>query len=175
MAAEQSISRDRVWYAGPLALLLVAMTILLAAAPWPLMFATLAPAAVAHAAIYDWSLRRPDLFPAIFAFLLGFLLDVVSGDIFGLGALTCVLAHYGAAAQRRFLARRGLAHAWVGLAATALLIAPVAWVVASAYVGQAQPLGAVVALTLLTAALYPAAVYAFRTVRAVAGLGERAP
>ena len=162
------------WYAAPIAVTSVVLLIVLASAPWPVMFVALLPAAAAHAAIYDWSARRPDAYPAVMAFLTGFLLDIVSSGVFGLGALTCVCAHYGGAAQRRFLSGRGFAPAWLGLALTAVMIAPVAWVAASIYVGQFQPVGALFALTLLTAAIYPAVALALGGLRRVLFLDARA-
>ena len=58
---------------------------LLAAAPWPIVIVGLAPPAIAHAAIFDLALRRPEAMPIIGAFMIGILLDVVAGPIFGLG------------------------------------------------------------------------------------------
>lgn len=175
MAAEQSIRRDRAALKLAAGLGLVAGAVLLAAAPWPVGIATLAPPAVAYAAVFDWSLRRPDAFPAPAAFAVGLLLDVLSGPAFGLGALACVLAHFAAAGQRRFLAPRGLGHAWLAFALTALALAPIAWIVATLVAFQLQPVGPILAQTVLTAAVYPPIALGFAAVRAAIGLGGRSP
>jgi len=152
---------------------ITAFAVLLAGAPWPFALATLAPAAVAHAAVFDWGLRREDSFPAMGAFAIGLLLDVVSGPIFGLGALTCVIAHYAAATQRRFLGPRGLGHAWIGFALTAFILAPIAWTIASLAMFQTQPIGPTLAQATLTAALYPPLALIFAGIRSAIGLGGR--
>lgn len=173
MAGERALGRDRPWLKLLAGLGLIALAVMLAAAPWPFALATLAPPAIAHAAVYDWSLRRPDAFPAMAAFGIGLLLDVLSGPVFGLGALTCVAVHYSGAAQRRFLGPRGIGHAWIGLGLTALAVAPLAWIVASAYVVQTQPIGPTLAQAALTAAVYPPLAMAFQAVRLAIGLGGR--
>lgn len=173
MARERVARQEHAWLKLPVGLLATTAVVLFAAAPWPFALATLAPAAAAHAAVFDWGLRRPDAFPASAAFALGLLLDVVSGAVFGLGAMTCVMAHYAAAAQRRFLGPRGLGHAWLGLALAAFVLAPIAWAAASAYVVKFQPVGPVAAQAALTAALYPPLAVAFAAVRTAAGMGGR--
>ena len=175
MAADRAMRADWAWVKLPLAFVATATAVLLAGAPWPTDMATLAPAAVAYAAVFDWALRRPDAFPAGAAFALGILLDVVSGSVFGLGAMTCVLVHYAAAAQRRFLGPRGLGHAWLGMAFVAFAVMLLAWAAASAYVARLQPAGPALAQAALTAALYPPLAIAFAGLRASVGLGRRDP
>lgn len=173
MAADRAHGREWRWLKRAAGVAIVMLAVTAAAAPWPFSLATLAPPAVAHAAVFDWSLRRPDALPAMGAFAVGLLLDVVSGPVFGLGALTCIVAHYSGAAQRRFLGPRGIGHAWIGLALTALAIAPLAWIAASAYVVQAQPIGPTLAQAALTAAIFPPLALAFAGLRAAIGLGGR--
>lgn len=173
MAGDRVMRDDLGWLKIAAGVVSTAAVLLFAAAPWPFALATLAPAAVAHAAVYDWSLRRPDALPAVAAFALGLLLDVVSGPVFGLGAVTCVLAHYVAAAQRRFLGPRGVGHAWIGLGLTALALAPIGWTIASAYVLKFQPVGPAFAQAALTVAIYPAVAFLFGGVRAALGIGGR--
>ena len=171
MPAESALSEGRPWLKFMAGLSLTTLAVLLAAAPWPFSLATLAPPAVAHAVVFDWSLRRPDAFPAFAAFALGLLLDVVSGPVFGLGALTCVTAHFCAATQRRFLAPRGIGHAWIGLGLTALAIACISWLIASAYGISTQPFSPTLAQAALTIALFPPLAFLFRAVRNAIGLG----
>ena len=175
MAAERVAPRSGAWLKLAPGLGLTALAVLLAAAPWPFALAALAPPAVAHAAVYDWSLRRADALPAAGAFAIGILLDVLSGPVFGLGALTCVVTHFAAAAQRRFLAPRGIGHAWIGLALTAIAIALIGWTIASAYVVTAQPFGPTLAQAALTAAIYPPLAVVFAGARTAVGLGDSSP
>lgn len=173
MADRRRASRAKPWLRLAVGVGLTAFAVLLAAAPWPFSLSALAPAATAHAAVFDWSLRRPSALPGVGAFAIGLLLDVISGPIFGLGALTCVLAHFSAAAQRRFLAPRGVGHAWLGLALTAVAIAAFGWIAASAYMVAIQPVGPTLAQAALTIALYPPIAIAFGLVRAGFDLGAR--
>ncbi len=163
----------RPWFAFAVGVGVTAVLTLLAAAPWPTAIIGLAPPAIAHAAIFDLALRRPEAMPVFGAFIIGILLDVVAGPIFGLGAITALGAHFAATTQRRFLAPRGLAHAWIGLAATALALAAGSWLVASLYFIHVQPLGPSLAQAALTAALYPPVAILLRTVRTAARLRNR--
>ena len=80
---------------------------------------------------------------------------------------------FAATTQRRFLAPRGLAHAWIGLVATALALGAGSWLVASLYYIHVQPLGPSLAQVALTAALYPPVAILLRIVRSAAGLRNR--
>ena len=173
MPAEAALSQGRPWLKLLAGFSTAALAVLLAAAPWPFSLAALAPPAIAHVVVFDWSLRRPDAFPAFAAFLIGLLLDVVSGPVFGLGALTCVAAHYCAATQRRFLAPRGIGHAWIGLGLTTLAIACIGWLIASAYGVAVQPFGPTLAQAALTVALYPPVAILLHGIRGMMGLGDR--
>lgn len=173
MADSRIMAQDRGWLKLALGIWIVALTMLAAAAPWPFALAVLLPPAVAHAAIFDWSLRRHDALPAGAAFGLGLLLDVIGSGVFGLGALTCVVVHYVAAAQRRFLGPRGLIHAWIGAGLMAILVAIVSWTAVSAYSFEAQPVRLILTQTLLTAAAYPILGLFYGAVRSAVGLGER--
>lgn len=165
----------RPWFAFAFGVGITAVLTLLAAAPWPIAIIGLLPPAIAHAAIFDLALRRPEAMPIIGAFIIGILLDIIAGPIFGLGAITALGAHFAAMTQRRFLAPRGLAHAWIGLGATALALGVVAWVAASLYFIHVQPLGPTLAQVALTAALYPPVAILLRIVRSAAGLRNRRP
>lgn len=173
MAVSGTMGRDLGWLKPLLGVGVVALTMLAAAAPWPFALAVLAPAAVAHAAIFDWSLRRPDVLPAFAAFGLGLLLDVIGSGVFGLGALTCVIVHYVAAAQRRFLGPRGIIHAWIGASMMALLVALVSWLAVSVYAFEAQPVRLILTQTALTAAAYPLLAAIYGGVRNAFGLAGR--
>ena len=163
----------RPWFAFAIGVGFTAALTVLAAAPWPIVIVGLGPPAIAHAAIFDLALRRPEAMPIIGAFMIGILLDVVAGPIFGLGAITALSAHFAATTQRRFLAPRGLAHAWIGLVATALALGACSWLVASLYFIHVQPLGPSLAQVALTAALYPPVAILLKSVRLAAGLRNR--
>lgn len=165
----------RPWFAMAIGIGFTALLTVLAAAPWPIAVVGLIPPAIAHAAIFDFALRRPEAMPILGAFAIGVLLDVIAGPIFGLGALTALGAHFAARAQRRFLAPRGLAHAWIGFGATAVALGLGAWMLASLYFVHVQPLGPSLAQVALTAALYPPMALFLNAVRAATGLGSRRP
>jgi hypothetical protein len=75
----------RPWFAFAVGVGFTAALTALAAAPWPIVIVGLVPPAIAHAAIFDLALRRPEAMPVIGAFMIGILLDVIAGPIFGLG------------------------------------------------------------------------------------------
>ncbi|MBA43432.1 MAG: rod shape-determining protein MreD [Magnetococcales bacterium] len=76
-------------------------------------------------AVFYWGLYRPQHFPLWLAFLMGLVLDIISGPVLGLYAIMYVLIREVGKAQRRYLVMRNFIMLWLtfsGLLAGLLLI-----------------------------------------------------
>lgn len=62
--------------------------------------------------LYFWGVFRPQVFPAWLAFLLGFLIDLVSGKLLGLNAFLLVFVQMVIQRQRRYLLSQPFATQW---------------------------------------------------------------
>ncbi len=71
------------------------------------------------AAVYYWALYRPDLLPAPVTFMVGLLVDILSGAPLGVHAATFCLVHGGLRRQRRFLVGKSFLINWSGFALVA--------------------------------------------------------
>ena len=59
--------------------------------------------------VFYWAIYRPDLFPAICAFLLGIWQDILVGSPIGLHALILILANWAIMSQRTFFQGKSFA------------------------------------------------------------------
>jgi len=109
------------------------LLILAAVLPYGLPKSSLAAPVLALISVYYWSLFRPELMPAGAAFLLGLLVDVLSGGPPGLNALVLILVHWAASGQRRALAGKSFAVGWLGYLLIAGGAAILNWLVASVF------------------------------------------
>ena len=110
-----------------------ALLILVAMLPYGLPKSSLAAPVLALISVYYWSVFRPELMPAGAAFLLGLLVDVLSGGPPGLNALVLILVHWAASGQRRALAGKSFAVGWLGYLLIAAGAAVVNWFFASLF------------------------------------------
>lgn len=110
-----------------------AFLILAAMLPYGLPKSSLAAPVLALISVYYWSVFRPELMPAAAAFLLGLLVDVLSGGPPGLNAMVLILVHWAAAGQRRVLAGKSFAVAWQGYLLIAAAAAVINWFLASLF------------------------------------------
>lgn len=109
------------------------LLILAAVLPYGLPKSSLAAPVLALISVYYWSVFRPELMPAGAAFLLGLMVDVLSGGPPGLNALVLILVHWAASGQRRALAGKSFAVGWLGYLLIAAGAAVINWFVASAF------------------------------------------
>ena len=107
--------------------------VLVAIMPYGLPKSSLAAPVLALISVYYWSVFRPELMPASAAFLLGLMVDVLSGGPPGLNALILILVHWAASGQRRALAGKSFAVGWLGYLLIAAGAAIINWFVASAF------------------------------------------
>ncbi len=107
--------------------------VLAAMLPYGLPKSSLAAPILALISVYYWSVFRPELMPAGAAFLLGLMVDVLSGGPPGLNALVLILVHWAASGQRRALAGKSFAVGWLGYLLIAAGAAIVNWFFASLF------------------------------------------
>ncbi|MEO5337059.1 MAG: rod shape-determining protein MreD [Magnetospirillum sp. WYHS-4] len=68
------------------------------------------------AAIYHWTIYRPDLMPAAAVFLLGLLHDALTGLPFGSSTLVFLMVYGAVLSQRRFFIGKSFVIHWLGFA-----------------------------------------------------------
>jgi len=107
--------------------------ILFAVLPYGLPKSSLAAPILALISVYYWSLFRPELMPAGAAFLLGLMVDILSGGPPGLNALVLIMVNWAASGQRRALAGKSITVGWLGYLLIAAGAAVTNWVVASLF------------------------------------------
>ena len=109
------------------------LLVLAAILPYGLPKSSLAAPILALISVYYWSVFRPELMPAGAAFLIGLMVDVLSGGPPGLNALVLILVHWAASGQRRVLAGKSFAVAWLGYLLIAAGAAIINWFFASLF------------------------------------------
>jgi rod shape-determining protein MreD len=106
-------------------------------------------------ALYYWSIFRPSVLPFWVAFILGFMVDLVSGNLLGLNAFLFVLSMLVISSQRRYLLSQPFAAQWAGFLCVALAVECIRWgvmmLVNWAFLSPASGLVSAV----LSAVLYP--------------------
>ena len=83
--------------------------------------------------IYHWTIFRPDLMPAYAVFVIGVLLDALTGMPIGVNALTFLVVYGVVLSQRRFFVGKSFVILWLGFALVAAGQALMSWVLVSAY------------------------------------------
>lgn len=105
--------------------------------------------------IYYWSIYRPTLLPPWFVFMLGALMDFISGWPVGLSALIYVAVHWLIADQRRFLMSQSFVMIWAGYAFVSVVAAFTQWVVFGLIQWNWTPFSPIWYSVFLGAALFP--------------------
>lgn len=82
--------------------------------------------------VFYWAIYRPDLFPAIAAFVLGLWQDILVGSPIGLHALILLLANWAIVSQRTFFQGKSFAVIWWCFSLVALAASIVSWVIVCA-------------------------------------------
>ena len=138
----------------------VVIAILLVSTPTRLPgFASVAPQ-LPLAAIYYWSIYRPDLLRPWAAFVLGAVADIIAGAPLGVSSLVFLAVLGVSGSQRRVLGKSFLV-GWWGFAMTAAGAAVVEWLMNSIIMVTLLPVQAVVFQYLMTVSIYPLLAWAF--------------
>jgi rod shape-determining protein MreD len=135
--------------------LLTMLLVVLSVVPLGLPDHALVAPGLVLVALFYWTVHRPDLLPTWHAFVVGLLLDAMSGTPFGVNALVMTLVHWAVVAQHTFFRGKSFGVMWLSFAlvafAAALVGALVALVAARVVV---DPLAVLIQLV-LTIAAYP--------------------
>ena len=92
------------------------------------------------AAVYYWSLSRPNLLPPIIAAGLGLFQDLLTNAPVGSGVLVMVLVQWILRSQQRFFINRPFLLLWAAFAPVVLGAAIIDWVVYAGYTLSAPPI-----------------------------------
>ena len=136
---------------GVLALCLLVIGVL------PLGLPSIVPATpiLALAAVYYWSIYRPDLMPAPLAFALGLMHDILTGGPPGQTALILLLVQGACLSQRRAVIGKPFLVDWVGFVLIAAGTYAAAWLLACLFYFAVIDPAPVVAQWFLSIVLYP--------------------
>ena len=107
------------------------------------------------AAVFYWSLTRPDLMPPTAAFALGLLNDIMTGAPLGSGGLILVLTQWTMRSQRRFLVNRPFLLLWAAFIPVAAAADVLDWLLYAALTVHAVPIGGALARMALGFVLFP--------------------
>jgi rod shape-determining protein MreD len=107
---------DRLFFAArmvlPYAVILLLLIMSVMSAPAPLSLIFKAPFFLM--ALYYWTIFRPSLLPVWLVFLIGLLLDILSGLPLGLNAIIFIVCRIVILDQRRFLMSQSFFMNWLG-------------------------------------------------------------
>jgi rod shape-determining protein MreD len=105
--------------------------------------------------VFYWGVHQARAVPYWVMFVIGLVLDTVTGLPLGLSSLTYILFLWLLTAQRRFFHKEGFLIKWIYMAVLLLVITAINWLMLSWYHTAAQPILPAVMQWLLTAACYP--------------------
>ena len=124
-------------------------------------FATVTPS-FALMAVFHWTIYRPDLLPQSAVFVLGLLLDLLSGTPYlGVSALTLLLARSAVLVERRYFVGRTFAVLWLGFLVLAAGAYALGWAGVSLLRGEVLGTPPFIFEAALTVACYPVGAYVF--------------
>ncbi|HEY0527167.1 MAG TPA: rod shape-determining protein MreD [Stellaceae bacterium] len=109
--------------------------------------------------VYHWIIYRPELMPPLALFLLGLVLDLLSGAPLGVSSLLFLIARSVVIRQRRFFANRPFPFVWMGLMLLAVVAVAFLWAVGSAVDGVLLDPRPAALQAVLTVATFPAVSY----------------
>jgi rod shape-determining protein MreD len=111
-------------------------------------------------AVFHWTVYRPDLLPQGAVFVLGILLDLLTGSPYlGLSALMLLAARTAVLMNRRLFVNRDFTVLWLGFLALAAAMLTFSWACIGLLSGHVLAVRPVLFETALTVATYPAGSY----------------
>ncbi|MEX2650273.1 MAG: rod shape-determining protein MreD [Alphaproteobacteria bacterium] len=113
------------------------------------------------AAVFFWTVRRPELLTAPTVMLIGLIDDAIGGTPFGLGALVLLLMRWLVVSQRRVFLGKPFALMWWGFVVVAPVAVAGAWLLGGLARGALAPPGPIMVQLVLTLVLFPAAAWLF--------------
>ncbi|HZS84053.1 MAG TPA: rod shape-determining protein MreD [Stellaceae bacterium] len=121
-------------------------------------YATVTPLFVL-AAIYYWTIYRPELLPPLAVFVSGLTLDLLTGAPLGVSSLLLLLARTLVLTQRRFFVDRLFPFVWGGFTLLAAAAIAFLWLLGSLLEGAMLDMRAAALQWVLTVACFPAVGY----------------
>lgn len=107
------------------------------------------------AAVFYWTIYRPDLMTYGAAFAVGLVADIVSGAPLGASALAVLVVRRIVLAQRRYLIGKPFHVLWSGFLLAALAAAAISWLAASLYLVHMIDVTPPLVRTLMSVVLFP--------------------
>lgn len=105
--------------------------------------------------IYYWSVYRPSLMPVIFVFMLGLIIDFVSGFPVGIHAIIFVIVQILIKSQRLFLMGQPYLMFWLGFAVISSGVYFFQWLFFTIRYFNLMPIADVLASNIITILLFP--------------------
>ncbi|PJB71442.1 MAG: rod shape-determining protein MreD [Alphaproteobacteria bacterium CG_4_9_14_3_um_filter_47_13] len=106
-------------------------------------------------AVYYWAIYRPTLLPIFFCFIIGLVMDVLSGMPPGIYALVLVTVHWLVREQRRFLMGQPYSTIWAVFGVVSLVSVCVQWALYGLSSAHWSPLLPVLSSGALSLLLFP--------------------
>ena len=131
------------------------MLALIGATPLQIPFLSTVLPPFALAAVYYWTVQRPDLMPFSVAFGIGLIQDILVGSPLGMHALAFLIVQWLVLSQRRHVAGKPFLVLWWGFLGVAVLASVLMWIAASLISAAPLPLQTVAVSTLLQVLLFP--------------------
>lgn len=129
--------------------------ILYSVVPWPLPSAGLITPTLGLAAVYFWSMHRPDIFGVFTVFTLGLLADTINLMPLGLSSIIFLAIQQLSLRQRRLLISQAFYVLWAGFCIVAVLAGICQWVAISLFRDIVLPVTPMLAQVTLTVVLFP--------------------
>jgi rod shape-determining protein MreD len=153
----ESVSSKKIKMAGRLMLpqLLLVFLLLISLVSLPIPYASPVKPYLVLMAIYYWSIYRPTIIPPLLCFVIGVLLDILSGTPPGLNAFILVGVHWIVRDQRRFLTGQPYITIWAVFGLVAFICGTWQWALLGLINLQwGSPIPGITAI-LLTVFLFP--------------------
>ena len=106
-------------------------------------------------AVYHWAIYRPDLLPAVAAFLAGLLHDALSGMPFGVNAAVFVIVHMAVMTQQVFFQGKSFLIIWLGFALVAGGAVILTWLLNALFFAAIASVEAAFVQYLVTVGVFP--------------------
>jgi rod shape-determining protein MreD len=155
------------WLRAAMPAITALLMALLGVSAWPFPYLEPVMPPLAFIALFYWSAHRPDLFPPILAFSIGFLNDLISGAPLGLSALLFTIAHQIIWRQRSLFAGHSFLMLWAGFSLAATLMIFAQWGLMGVLSWQFAPLLPVFLQTVLAVAFFPLPCWVFIQIQRV--------
>lgn len=110
---------------------------------------------LALAAVYYWSLHRPDLLPAVAVFAVGLFHDLLAGSALGVGVLVLLGVHALIVGQRRVFRSQSFAVVWLGFGLVAAGAFALVWALNAVLLDRLLDPSPAAFQYLTTVAVYP--------------------